>query len=123
MANIIHVGTHEAVLLTRKVILEKAGHNVTLARDLRAVIAACDSGSFDVGIIGQALPPKEKLRVSDTLQSRCTGIKILELHDAIAPDLETTDAHLRVAQTTPENLIDTVNRLSRIHRRKNKASE
>src|SRR5437763_1321905 len=33
--------------------------------------------SFDVGSIGQALPQMEKLRVSDTLRKRCTGIKIL----------------------------------------------
>ena len=38
MANIIHVGTNEAVLATRKTILERAGHDVILARDLREVM-------------------------------------------------------------------------------------
>jgi CheY-like chemotaxis protein len=85
MANVIHVGTNEAVLSPRKTILEKAGHTVTLARDLRELVSACEKGSFDVGIIGQALPQMEKLRVADTLRGRCAGIRILELTTASSP--------------------------------------
>ena len=123
MANVIHVGTNEAVLATRKTILEKAGHNVVLARDLREVMAACEAGSFDVGIIGQALPAMEKLRVTDTLRKLCSGIRILEFHDAIKPDVETADANLRVADTTPATFLDTITELARVHRKKGKASE
>ncbi|HJW99420.1 MAG TPA: hypothetical protein VJ453_04640 [Terriglobales bacterium] len=122
MANIIHVGTNEAVLATRKTILERAGHDVILARDLREVISACEKSSFDVGIIGQALPQMEKLRVTDTLRRVCSGIRILEFHDAIKPDVETADAHLRVADTTPANFLDTVTELARVRRKKGKAS-
>src|SRR2546421_11019658 len=120
MANVIHVGTNEAVLATRKTILEKAGHSVVLARDLREVMAACEAGSFDVGVIGQALPHMEKLRVTDTLRKLCSGIRILELHDAIKPDVDTADAHLRVADTTPAGFLDTVTELARIRRKKEK---
>ena len=123
MANVIHVGINEAVLATRKTILKKAGHNVILARDLREVISACKAGSFDVGIIGQALPQMEKLRVSDTLRKHCTGIRILEFHDAIKPDLDTADVHLRVAETTPASFLDTVTQLASIRREKGKASQ
>jgi len=123
MANVIHVGTNEAVLATRKTILQKAGHNVVLARDLRQVMSACDAGSFDVGIIGQALPAMEKLRVTDTLRRLCSGIRILEFHDAIKPDVDTADAHLRVADTNPGNFLDTVTELALVGRKKGKASE
>jgi CheY-like chemotaxis protein len=123
MANVLQVGTNEAVLATRKAILEKAGHSVTLARDLRELISACEGSSFDIGIIGQAMPTMEKLRVSDTLRNRCEGIRLLEFHDAIKPDVETADAHLRVADTTPASFLDIVNELARRRRKKGKASE
>jgi hypothetical protein len=80
--------------------------SVVLARDLRQVISACEQGSFDVGIVGQALPAMEKLRVTDTLRRLCSSIRILEFHDAIKPDVETADAQLRVADTRPEDLGD-----------------
>ena len=121
MAHVIHVGTNEAVLTTRKVILEKAGHHVALARNLREVIAACETRKFDVGIVGQALPPMEKLRVSHTLRERCPDIKLLEFHNALRPDVEFADAHLRVAETSPEDLITTIDQLA--SGQKNKLSE
>jgi CheY-like chemotaxis protein len=116
MPTVIHVGTNEAVLSTRKTILEKGGHTVHLARDLHELIAACEQTSFDVGIVGQSLPAKEKLRVSGILRQYCPGIKILEFHNGLAPEVETADAHLRVGDSTPADLVNTVNRLARIPR-------
>src|SRR5258708_14185308 len=76
MAEIVVVGTSEAVITTRRAILERAGHQVTLARDLREVIAGCEQGRFDVVILGQSLPSQEKHRVSDTVSKLCPGVKI-----------------------------------------------
>lgn len=123
MPNVIVIGINAAILATRKAILEKAGHTVALARDLREVIAECAKSSFDVGIVGQSLPPQEKLRVSEILLAHCTGIKILEFHNGFTPDLRAPDAHLAVAASTPEDLVQTVERLARVRRRKGKASE
>ena len=123
MANIIHIGTSEPILTTRKTILERAGHTVTLARDLRAVIAACENQSFDLAIVGQTLPAMEKLRVSDTLRQKCQGIWVLEFHDAVKPDLNNADAHLRVAETSPDVFLDTVDRLARSPKKLRKAQE
>lgn len=123
MAKIIHIGTCEPILATRKAVMEKAGHAVTLAHDLRAVIAACNSETFDIGILGHTLPAMEKLRVYGTLRHRCEGIRILEFHDAVKPDLADADAHLRVSQTSQEVFIDTVNRLARALKKKRKAPE
>jgi PleD family two-component response regulator len=102
---------------------KKAGQKVVLARDLRQVMSACEQGSFDVGIVGQALPAMEKLRVTDALRRLCSGIRILEFHDAIKPDVETADANLRVADTTPANFLEAVTELARVRRKKGKASE
>lgn len=123
LANIIHVGTHEPTLTTRKTILERAGHAITLARDLRTVIAACENQTFDVAIIGQTLPPMEKMRVSDTLREKCQGIRILEFHDGLKPQLDNADAHLEVAGTTPQIFLETVERLARSPKKPGKAQE
>jgi CheY-like chemotaxis protein len=113
MPTVIHVGTNEAVLSTRKTILEKAGHTVHLARDLHELIAACEKASFDVGIVGQSLPATEKQRVSGILRQYCSGIKILEFHNGVVPEVETADAHLRVGDSTPADLVNTVHALAR----------
>jgi CheY-like chemotaxis protein len=113
MAKILHVGTSEAVMTTRRAILERAGHEVTLARNMREVIAGCERESFDVAIVSQSLPAQEKNRVTGTVLELCKGAKILEYHDAIAPDVPTADAHLHVASSSPESLVETVETLTR----------
>ena len=98
-------------MATRRAILERVGHHVTLARDLRQVVAACEQTEFDVVILGQALPAKEKQRVVHTVLEHCKLVRVLEYHDALAPDIPTVDAHLHVAGSTPQSLVECVNRL------------
>jgi CheY-like chemotaxis protein len=114
MAKILVVGTSEAVITTRRAILERAGHQVTLARDLREVIAGCEQGRFDVVILGQSLPSPEKHRVSDTVSKLCPGVKILEYHNGLTPDVATAHAHLQVASSSPESLVTIVKTLARL---------
>jgi hypothetical protein len=96
---------------TRKMILQRAGHTVAQARDLREVIASCRSDSFSVVILGPALPRNEKLRVRDVLYIECRDAKVLELHTGVAPELSSADAHLRVTASAPEGLVDCVESL------------
>jgi len=51
--DILGIGMNDAAMESRKLVLERAGHNVTQARDLREVRAACEARSFDVVVIGQ----------------------------------------------------------------------
>ena len=95
----------------RRLILERAGHTVTPARNLREVIAACRSDSFSVVILGPALPRNEKLRVRDVLYIECRDAKVLELHTGVAPELSSADAHLRVTASAPEGLVACVDSL------------
>lgn len=103
---------------TRRMILERCGHSVTAAQDLREVMAACRSESFSVAILGQTLPQKEKLRVSDLVRSECPHAKILELHTGITPELVSADAHLHVLTGAPEELVDCVNQLTTNRKRR-----
>ena len=99
-------------MATRRAILERAGHKIELARNLLEVVSACERIDFDIVILGQALSAQEKLRVSNTVLEHCTDVKLLEYHNALVPDIATADAHLHVASSPPEALLETVKTLT-----------
>jgi hypothetical protein len=97
--------------MTRKVMLEAAGHTVTTARDFREVMAACESRIFAVAILGQTLSFNEKLKMSQALREKCSGLRILELYTTEPPALRHGTARLEVSATEPEELVTAVNSL------------
>ena len=102
----------------RRMVLERAGHTVTEARDLRAVSEACRNISVSVAILGQSLPQKEKLRIGDVIRSECPRTKILELHIGMSPDVLSADANLQVvAGAVPESLVECVAALASSRKR------
>lgn len=117
MANILCVGKDDALMQTRRAILERAGHVLTQACDLRQVVAACESDSFQIAVLGQSLPAAEKLRITSTVLRYCRSTRVLELHTGIAPDVSTADAHVRITASEPETLGDAVAALLRRKRR------
>jgi hypothetical protein len=116
--DVLCIGINDAAMQTRRLILEKAGHTVTQARDLRQVKAACENISFAVAILGQSLNPSEKKRIADLVLTSCKIAKILELHVGVAPDLPEADGHLQINASEPESLVEAVNRLLRTARKK-----
>ena len=112
MANILCIGIDESSMTARSSALQRAGHTVSQARDIRQVEAACSGIQFDVVLIGQSLPAKEKLRVYETVRQSNCGAKILELHTGSEPELTGTDDALRVSSGVPEALVEIVNRLT-----------
>ena len=114
MADILCIGIDDASMQVKRSTLERAGHTVSLAKDVLQVIAACSGIRFDVILIGQTLPGKEKLRVHELLQDHCSGAKILEQF-AATPDLPAAAAHIRANQSS-EDLVAVVEGL--IARRK-----
>ena len=120
VTDVLCVGLDDAGMQTRRMILERAGHTLTQAQDLRQVQAACKSIKFSVVVLGQSLNANEKKRVSDIVLTHCKGAKLLELHTGIAPELPKADGHLQVNGGEPEGLVEAVNTLAR-KRRKMKA--
>jgi CheY-like chemotaxis protein len=112
MAKVLHVARNEAVIATRQAILERAGCEFVSARDMREVLAACKAGTFDVLILGHALPPMEKRRIRHTLLEHCRDAKVIECHVSFTPDISDAHAHLQVGATSPESLIAVVKRLT-----------
>lgn len=109
MADILCIGTDETSMQAKQSVLQKAGHTVSIANDVRQVLAACSGIRFDVILLGQGLPKKEKLRVRELLSNHCVGAKIVEQH-AAGPELAVADAHIGAGQSN-EDLIATIERL------------
>ena len=118
MADVLCVGMDDAAMQTRRLILQKAGHSVSQARDLRLVKEACEVKSFSIVILGQALNGSEKRRITDAVLTHCKSAKILELHTSIRPDVPQADRHLQVSASEPEGLVEAVNVLLRTRRKK-----
>ena len=114
MALVLCTGSDPAVMATRKLILEQAGHTVVLASNDRQVEKACESHSFDVVVIGQNTSPAVKQRLSRIIREHCRQVKILELHRPYS-DKALTDADewLPMPGDHPETLVDAVAELAR----------
>jgi len=113
MASVLCIGLDDAAMKTRKLILEKSGHEVTQARDLLQVKTLCEVHSFSVAVLGQSLNSSEKMRIADTVLKYCKTAKILELHIGVGQELPSADGHLQITASEPEGLLQAVNRLVR----------
>ena len=108
MADVLCIGIDSAAMRTRMLILERSGHKVTQARDLRQIQAACETISFSVAVLGQSLNASEKKRISDVILTHCKSAKILELHTGISPEVPHADEHLQISAIDPQGLVDAV---------------
>jgi len=77
---ILNVARDESLLKSRSAILEGAGYEVVPALTILNVQAACEIQSFDLVIIGYALPKEEKRRVMLAVRNSCGLTPILELY-------------------------------------------
>ena len=113
MALVLCTGTDDAVMETRKLILERAGHTVLLASDDRNIEKACTEHDPSVVVIGQNTSPAVKLRHFQTIQQHCKAAKILELHRPFSErTLDRAHAWLVMPNDSPEKLVDVVNDLA-----------
>ncbi len=114
MALVLCTGSDATLMATRKMILERAGHKVVLARSLKEIEQACETTDFDIVVIGQAIIPPEKQRIAELVRRACRDAKILELH---RPGYQTRAVHdaddwLEVPSDVPEELASRVSALA-----------
>ena len=97
----------------RKLILEQAGHAVTTALSEREVVSACEQGSFEVVVIGQAVSREQKSRIFSLVRQSCPTAKILELYPPYwGKILPQADDWLQVPLDVPPELADRVTALA-----------
>lgn len=114
MALVLCTGIEPAVMTTRRLILERAGHTVVLAANDRQVEKACRSHSINVAVIGQNTSPAVKQRYFRIIREHCTSAKILELHRPFSDKaLEHADAWLPMPGDDPDEFVKTVTELAK----------
>lgn len=112
MALVLCTGTDAAVMQTRKLILERAGHTVFLATSEPDIILVCRDRAFDVAVIGQTISRRMKQVVVSLVRENCPSAKILQLypmHQGRA--IEDADSWLQVPTDLPRDLAERVNEL------------
>lgn len=113
MALVLCTGSEPAVMKTRQLLLEKAGHTVLLASNDSQVERACKRAPIDVAVIDQNVSPAVKRRFFLLLREHCPTVKILELHRPYNETaLEKADAWLIMPSETPEQLAELVTALA-----------
>jgi CheY-like chemotaxis protein len=114
MALVLCTGIDPAVMTTRQLILEQAGHTVVLASNDRHVEKACKSHNFDVVVIGQNTSPAVKQRFVRIIREYCSLAKILELHRPFSDKaLADADEWLAMPSDHPGALAEAVAELAR----------
>jgi hypothetical protein len=113
MALVLCTGVDKALLETRRLILERAGHSVVSASDETSLLNACEKHSFDVAVIGQTVSPNMKQRVEKLIREHCQNVKVLELYPPhTGKILEDADSWLLVPADIPRELADRVDELA-----------
>ena len=113
MALVLCTGIDPALMATRKLILERAGHSVVPAMSDKEAEAACEQHAFDVAILGQTVTPRLKQDLASKVRSYCPGVKILELYlPHLGRQLADADSWLEVPAAVPEKLAETVTELA-----------
>lgn len=81
-ARILSLSYDEVLLRTRNMLLEQKGYEVVSAQNLESGLAACESGPFDVFVLGHSIPQRDKqqmvrafARVVEAQSFRCAAIR------------------------------------------------
>ena len=113
MALVLCTGVNPALVRTRQLLLEQAGHTVVPALDETTLITACQNNQFDVAVIGQTISPRSKRRVLQVVRQHCPSSKVLELYASTTGRiLEDADSWLEVPADVPEELVQRVEALA-----------
>ena len=113
MALVLCTGVDKALLQSRRLILERAGHTVVSAADEKTLATVCQKHSFDVAVIGQTVSRNMKDRFAAVVRQHCPAAKILELYPLYTEKvLADADAWLSVPVDVPKELADRVDELA-----------
>jgi hypothetical protein len=111
-SQILILGSNVLLLETRRLLLQRAGFDVTATRDLHTALALLASDSFEVFILCHSLSPHEVETALTLAHSLPVSTRNLVMtcplsHRPAAPTDEVLGAFIR-----PQTLIETVHQLS-----------
>lgn len=76
---ILCISTTEAILQTRKLLLQRNGYEVISARNFKEVEDACRQRNFDLALVGHDMEPKIKKAVGLKIRQYLPQAPILEM--------------------------------------------
>jgi len=113
VAFVLCTGVDPALLATRKLILEGAGHRVVTATSDEEITQTCRQNRVDVAVIGQTVWREQKKRLFATVRHNCSTVKVLELYTlATGRELKDADDWLEVPTDIPPQLAERVSKLA-----------
>jgi CheY-like chemotaxis protein len=89
MANILIVDDDPAVQITIRLILERAGHQVSVAGDGREGLALFETGAFDLLFLDIFMPAMDGLETMRHIRAHTPGVPII----VISGRMSTTEPH------------------------------
>lgn len=122
MSRILVVDDDNAVRLSIKIILEKEGHDIVLARDGRAGLTAFQAGHFDIVICDIFMPDMDGLETIQAFHQHKAETPVIAMSgfsfyggNGKAPDFLSLSTKLGAASSLrkpfrPQELIDAVQR-------------
>lgn len=76
--HILSVSFHAELLVTRRMLLEEQGYQVTSALGFAEAVARCKDGEFDLFILGHSIPDGDKSELVKAFR-KCNGTPVLSL--------------------------------------------
>jgi hypothetical protein len=114
MALVLCTGVDSALMETRRLILQQAGHKVITVADGRELADACDKYQFDVAVLGQTISSKVKKAMALFIREQCPSARILELWLPYqGKAVEDADSWLEAPSAAPDELAERVDELAR----------
>jgi len=113
MAVVLCTGADPALMKTRKLLLEQAGHQVFTAINESSLQSACAARNFDVIVIGQTVSRQGKTQLLNLVREHCPKARVLELYSvSTGKVLDAADAWLEVPADIPAELSTKVTALA-----------
>jgi DNA-binding response OmpR family regulator len=103
-ARILSVSFDEPLLRTRHMLLEREGYDVVSALGLVASLKECQSGGFDLFILGHSIDYSDKKELVDSFRRTCPA-PIISLRLTGEKPVEGADYHI---DPDPKNILETV---------------